>query len=91
MFNHGKCVVHEKRGLVATLSPDNAIACVLHGCDVLNKRGFARPYVLSEHTLVIVGWCGNFVKKESGSILRGKGAWWLCHTHFCRNHTPLIK
>ena len=31
----------------------------MHGCDVLNKRGFARPYVLSEHTLVlviIVGW-----------------------------------
>ena len=25
----------------------------MHGCDVLNKRGFARPYVLSEHTLVI--------------------------------------
>ena len=24
-----------------------------HGCDVLNKRGFARPYVLSEHTLVV--------------------------------------
>ena len=32
---------------------DNAIECVVHGCDVLNKRGFARPYVLSEHTLVI--------------------------------------
>ena len=31
-------------------SPDNAIECVVHGCDVLNKRGFARPYVLSEHT-----------------------------------------
>ena len=30
----------------------------------------------------------NFVKKESGSILRGKGSWWLGHTHFCRNHTP---
>ena len=25
----------------------------MHGCDVLNKRGFARPYVLSEHILVI--------------------------------------
>ena len=25
----------------------------MHGCDVLNKRGFARPYVPSEHTLVI--------------------------------------
>ena len=24
----------------------------MHGCDVLNKRGFARPYVLSEHILV---------------------------------------
>ena len=24
----------------------------MHSCDVLNKRGFARPYVLSEHTLV---------------------------------------
>ena len=47
-------MVHGKRGLVklATLSPDNAIEWVVHGCDVLNKRGFARPYVLSEHTLV---------------------------------------
>ena len=36
VFNHGKCVVH---GLVklATLSPDNAIECVVHGCDVFNK------------------------------------------------------
>ena len=47
VFNHGKCVVHGKKGL-ATLSPDNAIECVMHmrGCDVLNKRGLARPYVL---------------------------------------------
>ena len=52
MFNHGKCVVHGKWKL-ATLSPDNAIECVVHGCDVLNKRGFARPYVPSEHTLVL--------------------------------------
>ena len=37
---------------LATLSPDNAIECVVRGCDVLNKRGFALPYVLSEHTLV---------------------------------------
>ena len=34
------------------LSPDNAIECVVHGCDVLNKRGFACLYVLSEYTLV---------------------------------------
>ena len=27
----------------------------MYGCDVLNKRGFARPYVLSEHTLVYKG------------------------------------
>ena len=40
-------------GLCYTLSPDNAMECVVHGCDVLNKRGFARPYVLSEHTLVV--------------------------------------
>ena len=54
MFNHGKCVVLGKRGLVeaCSLSPDNAIEYVVHGCDVLNKRGFARPYMLSEHTLV---------------------------------------
>ena len=39
----------------ATLSPDNAILkCVVHDCDVLNKRGFARPYVLSKHTLVTI-------------------------------------
>ena len=25
----------------------------MHSCDVLNKRGFARPYVLLEHTLVL--------------------------------------
>ena len=37
------------RGKLATLSSDNAI---VHGCDVLNKRGFSRTYVLSEHTLV---------------------------------------
>ena len=28
--------------------------CVVHGCDVLNKRGFARPYLLSDHTLVVM-------------------------------------
>ena len=22
----------------------NAMECVVHGCDVLNKRGFARPF-----------------------------------------------
>ena len=27
---------------------------IVHGCYVLNKRGFARPYVLSEHTLVVM-------------------------------------
>ena len=32
------------------LAPDNAIECVVHGCDVLNTMGFTRPYVLSEHT-----------------------------------------
>ena len=50
--NQSIMVVHGIRGLVefATLS---AIEFVVHGCDVLNKRGFARPYVLSEHTLVI--------------------------------------
>ena len=26
----------------------------MHGCDVLNKRGFARPYMLLEYTLVIL-------------------------------------
>ena len=36
-------------GSLATLFPDNAIECVVHGCDVLNKRGFA----LSKHTLVL--------------------------------------
>ena len=36
---------------LATLSPDNAIECAV---DVLNKRGFARPYVLLEHTLVSI-------------------------------------
>ena len=48
-------VVHGKgaKWKFATLSPDNAIECVVHGCDVLNKRGFARPYVQSEHTLVM--------------------------------------
>ena len=41
-------------GLVKSLlSPDDAIECVVHGCNVLNKSGFASPYVLSEHTLVI--------------------------------------
>ena len=51
---HGKCAVHGKRDLVEAFSesPNNAIECVVHGCDVLNKRGFTRPYVLSEHTLV---------------------------------------
>ena len=26
----------------------------MHGCDVLNKRGFARSYVLSEHIFFMV-------------------------------------
>ena len=46
---HGKCVVQ--------------IECVVHGCDVLNKR---RPYVLSEHTLVEKG-CSHF--KISGAYI----------------------
>ena len=39
MFNHGKCVVHGKRGLVEACYSfsDNAIEGVVHGCDVLNK------------------------------------------------------
>ena len=41
-------------GSLLLFSPDNAIECVLHACDVLNKRGFARPYVLSEQTLVMI-------------------------------------
>ena len=43
MFYHGKCVVHGKGlsgSLLATLSPDNAI---VHGCDVLNKKGLRSP------------------------------------------------
>ena len=51
VFNHGQVCGAWEEGL-ATLSPDNATECVVHGCDVLNKRGFARPYMLSEHTLV---------------------------------------
>ena len=47
---------------LATLSPDNAIECVVHGCDVLNKRGFARPYVLSEHTLVTIQMLSSAVR-----------------------------
>ena len=49
-----KCVMHGKRGACYSFSEshNNAIECVVHGCDVLNKRGFARPCVLSEHTLV---------------------------------------
>ena len=38
MFNHGKCVVHGKRGLVEACHSFSLIECVLHGCDVLNKR-----------------------------------------------------
>ena len=34
----------------------------MHGCDVLNKRGFTCPYVLSKYTLVFIGkvWKGIF-------------------------------
>ena len=39
-----------------------AIECDVHGCDVLNKRGCARPYVLSEHTLVTVVTVVPYVK-----------------------------
>ena len=58
MFNHGKCVCM-RRGAqwkLATLSPDNATECVvcMAGCDVLNKKGFTRHYVLSEHTIVYI-------------------------------------
>ena len=56
--------VHGKRGF-ATLSPDNAIECVVHGCDVLNKRGFACPYVLSEHTHIH----GKLILLLSGCLL----------------------
>ena len=45
---YGKCAVHGKAAKWK-LSPDNAIECVVHGCDVFNKRGFDRPYVLSEY------------------------------------------
>ena len=62
-----KCVVHGKSSLVE-LSPDNAIECVVHGCDVLNKGGFVRPYVLSEHTLVIL-------------TLRGRSSVFICSSH----------
>ena len=77
------------RGKLATLSPDNAIECVVHGCDVLNKRGFARPYVLSEHTLVLI----YLTAKNSGADrnyqntcpikghvpCRNKGSWLYHH------------
>ena len=50
----------------------------------------------------VVAWCEysssetdtsyivpNFVKKESGSILRGKGSWWLGHTHLLEKLHPV--
>ena len=47
-----------KKGLVEACYSFSchAIECVVHGCDVLNKRGFARPYMQSEHTLVLGCW-----------------------------------
>ena len=47
---NGVCVVHGRRlGLGGSLllcleSLDNAMECVVHGWDVLNKRGFVRPF-----------------------------------------------
>ena len=56
------CVVHGKRGLVEAFYSfsclDNAMECR----DGLNKRGFARPYVLSEHTLVFAEFKLNVEK-----------------------------
>ena len=43
---------------------DNAMECVVYGCDGLNKKGFTRPYVLSEHTLVIFGSYCNAQKYQ---------------------------
>ena len=45
-------MVHGRRGLVEACyssfsclgSLDNAMECVVHGCDVLNKRGFPLPF-----------------------------------------------
>ena len=51
------------------------IECVLHGCDVLNKRGFARPYVLSEHTLVIFILLNRWVQLVPDVIYR---KWKVC-------------
>ena len=53
-----------------------AIECVLHGCDVLNKRGFARPNMLSEHTLLNILPYKEDKGKNSGHAYN--------HTH---NHT----
>ena len=47
-----------------------AIECVLHGCDVLNKRGFARPYVLSEHTLVNILPCPAPFPEKASSLFK---------------------
>ena len=51
VFNHGKCVVHGKRGLVEVCY---SFSLIEHGCDVLNKRSFACPYMLSEHILAVL-------------------------------------
>ena len=55
-------------GSLLLFSPDNAI---VHGCDVLNKRGFARPYVLLEHTLVVIQENTSY-GLTNGSPLHGK-------------------
>ena len=57
------------------LSSDNAIECVVHSCDAFNKRGFARPYVLSEHTLVL-----NLPIRNSSSWHRGPRTYTILHT-----------
>ena len=50
---------------VATLSPDNVIECVVH--DV-----FDRPYVLSEHTLILPRFYPTWSSRTRPSI-RGSG------------------
>ena len=57
------------------------IECVLHGCDVLNKRGFARPYVLSEHTLVIFILLNRWVQLVPDVIYRKVESMWLQIMH----------
>ena len=67
--------------------------CFVRGCDALNKRGFARPYVLSEHTLVsivnTVDWLLYSEPCAQWSPLHGDPTDWLLYSEPCVQWSPI--